>query len=65
MFRYVGIVLEEPTGLNDGSVKDKGRYFECKMNHGVFARGITVEVIAPPTPESLAFLESHKKPARA
>eukprot|EP00927_Polykrikos_kofoidii_P044866 TRINITY_DN38740_c0_g1_i1.p1 TRINITY_DN38740_c0_g1~~TRINITY_DN38740_c0_g1_i1.p1 ORF type:complete len:1017 (-),score=124.91 TRINITY_DN38740_c0_g1_i1:164-3214(-) len=34
---WVGIVLDTPSGKNDGSVKGK-RYFVCKPNHGLFVR---------------------------
>jgi dynactin complex subunit len=34
---WVGIVLDHPKGKNDGCVDDV-RYFDCAMNHGLFAR---------------------------
>ncbi|ORX62149.1 hypothetical protein DM01DRAFT_1379982 [Hesseltinella vesiculosa] len=35
--KWIGIELDEPLGKNSGVVQGK-RYFECRMNHGVFVR---------------------------
>ncbi|XP_015375874.1 PREDICTED: dynactin subunit 1 isoform X2 [Diuraphis noxia] len=39
---WVGIILDEPKGKNNGSVKNRQgvskTYFECEENHGIFVR---------------------------
>ena len=40
---WIGIVLDEPTGKNDGSIKDE-RYFQCEENRGVFVRADRVNI---------------------
>uniref|UniRef100_A0A3Q2Q047 Dynactin subunit 1 n=1 Tax=Fundulus heteroclitus TaxID=8078 RepID=A0A3Q2Q047_FUNHE len=39
--KWVGIVLDEAKGKNDGSVQGK-RYFTCEENHGIFVRSSQV-----------------------
>jgi hypothetical protein len=40
---WVGIILDEANGKNNGSVKDV-KYFECEENHGTFVRPNTVHL---------------------
>ncbi|XP_057711853.1 dynactin subunit 1a isoform X3 [Corythoichthys intestinalis] len=56
--KWVGIILNEPKGKNDGSVQGK-RYFTCEENHGIFVRQTQIQVVedgssatSPDTPES-------------
>lgn len=35
--KWVGVILEEARGKNDGTVQGK-RYFTCLENHGIFVR---------------------------
>ncbi|KTG02138.1 hypothetical protein cypCar_00031361 [Cyprinus carpio] len=35
--KWVGVILEEPKGKNDGTVQGK-RYFTCQENRGIFVR---------------------------
>lgn len=35
--KWIGIELDEPSGKNSGVVQGK-RYFDCRLNHGVFVR---------------------------
>lgn len=34
---WVGVILDEPKGKNNGTVKDV-KYFECEPNYGLFIR---------------------------
>ncbi|XP_064191310.1 dynactin subunit 1 isoform X6 [Anguilla rostrata] len=55
--KWVGVILDEPKGKNDGTVQNK-RYFTCEENHGIFVRQSQIQVIddgadttSPETPE--------------
>lgn len=41
---FVGVELDEPCGMNDGSVRGQ-KYFSCEPNHGVFVRPTAIEHI--------------------
>ncbi|KAL7890218.1 hypothetical protein AOLI_G00024760 [Acnodon oligacanthus] len=55
--KWVGVILEEPKGKNDGTVQGK-RYFTCMENHGIFVRQSQIQLVedgvdttSPDTPE--------------
>uniref|UniRef100_A0A3B4DYE6 Dynactin subunit 1 n=1 Tax=Pygocentrus nattereri TaxID=42514 RepID=A0A3B4DYE6_PYGNA len=55
--KWVGVILEEPKGKNDGTVQGK-RYFTCIENHGIFVRQSQIQLVedgvdttSPDTPE--------------
>lgn len=35
--KWIGVILDEPKGKNNGTVQGK-RYFSCDDNHGIFVR---------------------------
>ncbi|XP_061524550.1 dynactin subunit 1a isoform X1 [Phycodurus eques] len=56
--KWVGVILNEAKGKNDGSVQGK-RYFTCEENHGIFVRQTQIQVVddgsgatSPDTPEA-------------
>uniref|UniRef100_A0A7N6BWX0 Dynactin subunit 1 n=1 Tax=Anabas testudineus TaxID=64144 RepID=A0A7N6BWX0_ANATE len=56
--KWVGVILDEPKGKNDGTVQGK-RYFTCEENHGIFVRQSQIQVVedsstasSPDAPES-------------
>ncbi|KAM9426789.1 dynactin subunit 1-like isoform 2-T2 [Pholidichthys leucotaenia] len=56
--KWVGVILDEPKGKNDGTVQGK-RYFTCEENHGIFVRQSQIQVVedgssatSPETPET-------------
>lgn len=44
--KWVGVILDEAKGKNDGTVQGK-RYFTCQENHGIFVRQSQVSCGAP------------------
>ncbi|KAF5304178.1 hypothetical protein FQR65_LT08072 [Abscondita terminalis] len=48
--KWIGVVLDEPKGKNNGSVKGE-QYFKCEENHGLFVR-----------PPQVVFLDENGKP---
>ncbi|XP_067303769.1 dynactin subunit 1a isoform X2 [Pseudorasbora parva] len=58
--KWVGVILDEPKGKNDGTVQGK-RYFSCEENHGIFVRQSQIQLVeegggssatSPDTPDS-------------
>uniref|UniRef100_A0A8C1TSV0 Dynactin subunit 1 n=1 Tax=Cyprinus carpio TaxID=7962 RepID=A0A8C1TSV0_CYPCA len=53
--KWVGVILEEPKGKNDGTVQGK-RYFTCQENRGIFVRQSQIQLVedgtSPDTPEA-------------
>ena len=47
---WIGVVLEDASGKNDGSVQGH-RYFECEPGHGMFVKPAAAEVHDQPTPK--------------
>ncbi|KAF4090189.1 hypothetical protein AMELA_G00048970 [Ameiurus melas] len=57
--KWVGVILEEARGKNDGTVQGK-RYFTCLENHGIFVRQSQIQLVedgadttSPDTPEAI------------
>ncbi|XP_028854196.1 dynactin subunit 1 isoform X3 [Denticeps clupeoides] len=55
--KWVGVILDEPKGKNDGTVQGK-RYFTCQEHHGIFVRQSQIQLVddaadttSPETPE--------------
>ena len=54
---WVGVLLDEPVGRNDGTVPGGKRYFGAAPKHGVFVRPERVEVGEFPVLNDLEELE--------
>ncbi|XP_061600414.1 dynactin subunit 1 isoform X3 [Cololabis saira] len=58
--KWVGVILDEAKGKNDGTVQGK-RYFTCEEHHGIFVRQSQIQLVddgadttSPETPEPSA-----------
>ena len=47
---WVGVVLDDASGKNDGSVQGR-RYFDCEPGHGMFIRPAIATILDQPTPK--------------
>lgn len=47
---WLGVVLDDATGKNDGSVQGQ-RYFDCRPGYGMFLRPAAATVVDEPTPK--------------
>ncbi|OON16744.1 CAP-Gly domain protein, partial [Opisthorchis viverrini] len=50
--KWVGVVLDEPKGKNNGTVQGK-RYFTCDENFGIFVRPTQLKLLDGPNEASL------------
>ncbi|KAL8653634.1 MAG: hypothetical protein Q9210_001986 [Variospora velana] len=55
---WIGVVLDDATGKNDGSVQGQ-RYFDCLPGHGMFLRPTVLSILEQPTPKANG--RSHSK----
>ncbi len=54
---WIGVVLDNATGKNDGSVQGQ-RYFDCLPRHGMFVRPTAVNILDQPTPKANGRVQS-------
>ncbi|VUZ55728.1 unnamed protein product [Hymenolepis diminuta] len=50
--KWVGLILNEPVGKNNGTVQGK-RYFTCEENYGLFVRPTQLALLGPGGPISI------------
>ena len=48
---WVGVVLDNATGKNDGSIQGR-RYFDCQPGHGMFVRPAVPKILDRITPKA-------------
>ncbi|XP_062413450.1 dynactin subunit 1 isoform X4 [Pungitius pungitius] len=65
--KWVGVILDEAKGKNDGTVQGK-RYFTCEENRGIFVRQSQIQLVddgadttSPETPEAAAAAKVPKR----
>jgi len=46
--KWIGLILDEPKGKNDGSVQGKS-YFSCEENYGMFVRQTQIKMLGSPS----------------
>uniref|UniRef100_A0A673XBZ9 Dynactin subunit 1 n=1 Tax=Salmo trutta TaxID=8032 RepID=A0A673XBZ9_SALTR len=56
--KWVGVILDEPKGKNDGTVQGK-RYFQCDENCGIFVRQSQVTKLIRHTIDTLSNCDTH------
>uniref|UniRef100_A0A8C6SQ24 Dynactin subunit 1 n=1 Tax=Neogobius melanostomus TaxID=47308 RepID=A0A8C6SQ24_9GOBI len=59
--KWVGVILDEPKGKNDGTVQGK-RYFTCEENHGIFVRQFQNKGLVPESDQSRQMFRSKFRP---
>jgi len=62
--KWLGVVLTEPVGKNDGSVKGQ-KYFDCQPNYGLFVRAHQVVKAPPEAAQGRATIREAQVPSQA
>ena len=63
--KWIGVVLDEAKGKNDGTVQGK-TYFTCPKDHGIFVRQSQITAIDDGGPQqSVPATPAHKPPVSA